>query len=77
MLKIEIEDNHCNIAFQGNPVEVACNVAIALGGIYNAFKQEDRADAEIFRSGLLRVMEPGCPTWEPRDGATMVKLPAK
>lgn len=77
MLKIEIVENHCDITFQGDPVEIACEVGIAMGGIYNSFKQEDRIGAEVFRSGLLRVMEPGCPTWEPQNGATMVKLPAK
>lgn len=52
MVKIHMENNHAEIAFEGgDPLEVGADLATAISGIYQGIKNASEAESKRVQSG--------------------------
>ena len=75
MVNIHMDGRQANITFQGEPQQVAFEIAAAISGIFRGMKQNDQADATFFQLLMQRSMESGSPVWNGEYDMTMIVLP--
>lgn len=75
MVNIYMDGRQANITFQGEPEQVAFEIATAISGIFQGMKQKDQADATFFQFMMQRSMETGSPVWNAEHDMTMIVLP--
>lgn len=77
MVDIHMENKQAKIWFQGEPLEVAVEVIVAISGIYQGMHNMNEHDAEESRSVLAMAMLPGSPTWDRSHNMTMFAIPTE
>lgn len=77
MIKLYVEENKSRIEHQGDPIEVAAEMSLACGAIFNALKTRDILAAEFFRAALIKSLDPDSPAWEAHDTATITVVKVK
>ena len=77
MLNIQCDGKKMQIQHQGQPQNLAIEMAMALAGIYNALQTEDEMAGEIFRMYFVGAIMPGSPVWEKDHGQVTIKVPIK
>lgn len=75
MVNISMNGRQANITFQGEPKQVAFEIATAISGIFQGMKKNDQADATFFQFLMQRSMESGSPVWNTEHDMTMIVLP--
>lgn len=75
MVNISINGRQANITYQGEPKQVAFEIAIAISGIFQGMKQNDQEEATFFQFLMQRSMESGSPVWNAEHDMTMIVLP--
>lgn len=75
MVKILIDRPRAEIAFAGNPVLVAAELASAVSGMYQGLTQKDPVDAAAFKACMQEFFEDDSPTWNAAHNMTMVTIP--
>lgn len=77
MLYVNVHKNDAEIRHQGDPIQIAVELSIVTGNIYNALKTENELGAELFRSAFIQCLSPDSPTWVPDKGQVVIKVPAQ
>ena len=77
MVNIKLEGNQAQIGFDDNPANVAAELAIAINGIYNGFRNRSPMMAKAFKKGIQICLAADSPTWEYRQNMTMITVPVK
>lgn len=77
MLNIQCDGKKMQIQHQGQPQDLAIEMAMALAGIYNALQTENAMAAEAFRMGFVTCIMPDSPLWEKDHGQVTIKVPIK
>lgn len=77
MLYVNVHKNDAEIRYQGDPIQIAVELSIVTGTIYNALKTENELGAEPFRTVFLQCLSPDSPTWVPDKGQVVIKVPAQ
>lgn len=78
MVKIHMENNHAEIAFEGgNPLEVGADLATAISGIYQGIKNASEAEANVFKVVMQQAMADDSPVWSHEHNMTIVSLGTK
>ena len=77
MLNIQCDGKKMQIQHNGQPQDLAIEMAMALAGIYNSLQTVDEMDAEAFRAGFVTCIMPDSPIWEKDHGQVTIKLPIK
>lgn len=75
MVNIYMDGRKANITLQGEPEQVAFEIATAISGIFQGMKKNDQADATFFQLLMQRCMESGSPVWNTEHDMTMIVLP--
>lgn len=63
MLKAQTNGSKLELEAQGSVVDMVVDVAFICGSIYEQFKKNDPAEAEIFRTGIQAALETESPAW--------------
>lgn len=78
MVKIIIEQPHCNFKCDDDPIMTATELGVAIGGIYQGFKNNDSdLKAEAFRLALLAAMSQDSPIWKEIENMVSIIIPQK
>ena len=78
MVKIHMENNHAEIAFEGgDPLEVGADLATAISGIYQGIKNASEAEANVFKVVMQQAMAEDSPVWRHEHNMTIVSLGTK
>lgn len=77
MVNIKLQGNHAEIGFDDNPQNVATELAIAINGIYNGFKNRSSLMAKQFKQGIQICLREGSPAWEHKQDMTMITVPVR
>ena len=78
MVKIHIENNHAEIAFEGGqPLEVGADLATAISGIYQGIKNASEAEANVFKVVMQQAMAEDSPVWNHEHNMTIISMGAK
>ena len=73
MVNIKMDGKTCLCEVAGNRQEIAADIAIVIGNIYNSLKETAGEEhAMLFRLDLFRCLGPDSPTWEPRNGQVTI-----
>lgn len=68
MIKIEIrEDRLKYLEMEGECMEIAAEVGVAIGAMYNKIRMEKPEAAERFKGAVMLAMMPFSPAWEKQD----------
>ena len=68
MIKIEIrEDRMQHLELKGECMEIAAEVGVAVGAMYNKIRMAKPEAAERFKGAVLMALLPFSPAWEKRD----------
>lgn len=77
MLKIEVDKTRAQILHSGDAIEVAIEVGIVAGNIYQALKTENPQNAEAFRKVFQTIVKKDdSPIWEADGDQTIVRMPS-
>ena len=77
MVNIHMENNHAEIAFEGNPIDLAIEVSIAIGGIYRGLHNVNPLEGELFKECIKRLVQDQNPAWKQKQDMTMIVVPTK
>ena len=77
MVKIVCDKDGTYTMHQGDPIEVAIYVALAVGNIYNNLKTDNAKDAEFFQRAMQRLLQPESDVWENDDNVTRIVVSAE
>lgn len=75
MVNIHQSGRLANITFQGEPKQVAFEIATAISVIFQGMKKNNQEDATFFQFLMQRSMESGSPVWNTEHDMTMIVLP--
>ena len=75
MVNIHMENKHAEIGFEGDPLNVAMEVAIAIGGIYRGLTNINELDGFAFKEFIKRFVQDQSPTWDQEQDMTMIVIP--
>lgn len=75
MVNIHMENNHAQIGFDGDPLKVAMEVAIAIGGIYRGLCNINEMDGIAFKEFIKIFVQDPAPTWDQQQDMTMIVIP--
>ena len=68
MIKIEVRETEVPcLMMQGECIEIAAEVGVAIGVMYNKIRMVNPQAAEKFRAGVMASTMVGAPTWEHFD----------
>lgn len=68
MIKIEIrEDRLKGLEMEGECMEIAAEVGVAIGAMYNKIRMANPEAAERFKGAVMLAMMPFSPAWEKHD----------
>lgn len=68
MIKIEVRKMRIPcLMMEGECVEIAAEVGVAIGAMYNKIRMVNPEAAEKFRAGVMAGAAPGSPAWEHFD----------
>lgn len=78
MVKLLVNKDDCDALIQGSLADIAVETALGIGAIYNTLVTAGRPDAaEKYRDGLLELMKPDSPIWQPREETVVIDMNAK
>lgn len=78
MVKIHMENNHAEIAFEGgNPLEVGADLVTVISGIYQGIKKASEAEANVFKVVMQQAMADDSPVWSYEHNMAIVSLGTK
>lgn len=69
MLEIKSNGRTVEIEAEGGVEQLAMELAVAAGKIYNILRGSDEGEAERFRAAVLMLMMPSSHTWKKQDAA--------
>ena len=75
MVNISMNGRQANITFQGEPQQVAFEIATAISVIFQGMKKNDQAEATFFQFLMQICMESGSSVWDTEHDMTMIVLP--
>lgn len=64
MVNIHMENGHAEIGFEADPLNVALEVAIAIGGIYRGLTNVNELDGFYFKECIKILVKDQSPTWD-------------
>lgn len=68
MIKIEIRENRLKcMEMEGECVEIAAEVGVAIGAMCNKIRMAKPEEAERFKGAVMLAMMPFSPAWEKHD----------
>ena len=68
MLKIEIREDQLRcLEMKGECMEIAAEVGVVIGAMYNKIRMANPEAAERFKGAVLLAMMPFSPAWEKHD----------
>ena len=77
MVNIHVENNHAEIGYKGEPIEIVEEVSAAVSGIYQGMFNMDPEEAEMFRIMMKIAMDDDSPVWDKKRNMTMFVVPDK
>ena len=77
MVNIRMENGHAEIGFQGEPLNIAMEIATAIGGIYRGLHNVDYEDGKAFKEFIQIFVQDPSPAWEQNQDMTMVVIPTE
>ena len=77
MVKIHMENNNAEIAFEGNSIDLAIEISIAIGGIYRGLHNVNLLQGEVFKECIKRLVQDQNPAWKQEQDMTMIVVPTK
>lgn len=77
MVNIQMDGQHAQIGFTGDPVQVGMKLATAISGIYQGLYSKNRLDAAIFKGAVMGLMDENSPVWNREHDMTVVTVPIK
>ena len=73
MVNIKMDGKSCLVEIDGSTREVAADLAIAIGSIYNSIKTTGgEEEGLLFQLSIIRCLAPDSPTWAPRKGMVTI-----
>lgn len=77
MVNIRMENGHAEIGFQGTPMDVAMELATAVGGIYRGLCNVNPQDGLEFKEITKILLQENSPAWKQEQDMTMIVIPTE
>lgn len=77
MFRCDVNECKCIVESSGELLDIVCDVARAIGGLYNSLKQNNQVSAEVFKRALQHTVKDDSPAWEPSATAIIFDLSKK